>query len=311
MALSGDLTDARRAIAAWPLLALLCGIGWSEISSRLSFLRPSRAIWRVAMAFLCTAGAIHQARGYAAALDARDMASFSLSRRLLLVAEKLRGHEGPVYPSLGLSQGAALRLLARPLQGGKGSGGAMAVIPWEYSPWPLPMAWGAWTDIRDDARSSPIYLLRATPATAARLAVVNETIRGLELSLSDGDCRSRLELVLAFLEGPRAKDPWIRSWCFHHAIAASACLGKMPASLVASILNEPQQSVTPWLLLSAMLEHPQPEQALALLARSTNQDPRRKGAWEGQIRILRRLGRIKEAAQVEARMGLVPAEFLW
>ena len=307
LAFPGAAAEGRRAIAAWPLLCILGGLGWSQIAawlhesalpSRLKSLLP----WAMVFAAL-----LFQAGSYARALDARDALTYSQSRGFLAAQKILAAEPGERLCSLGLDHSAALRLLTAPSSPGQ----PWAMIPREYAPWPLPPAWGDWSLLPGAQSPRPIYLLRAAPALAARLQALDTQIRALETAMPEADCTARLAILMQALQAGPGMDPWLRSFCCHHALAAAACIGKLPPELLQVMLTQPQQSATPWLQLSAALEKAQPEAALALLRRASAQDPRRKGAWDSQIGILRRLGRQAEADRLQARIDAMGPGSLW
>jgi hypothetical protein len=288
LAASGNgIMEARRAIVAWPALCLLAGLGAASWTWRPAGFKTA-AMALAAVLALAELSALH--RG----LDARDQATYALSRRAEAAAQALeRADPGP--KALWLDLSGTDHAWERWWLRSQPSSDLWALVPGAYALPSLLSRGGRWIRVAVPG-AAPVFWLRPPDALKPELEAVEGAALDLQALRTGNDSADGPKLLQRSMERlPRETDPWIRTLLLETALESSMRMGGPAEDLLRKIEAGPLSSSNAPLSAAAWLAPKDPGRALKLMRRVTDMDPRRGRAWRLRSGLAARLGLFREA----------------
>lgn len=289
---------AHRLIMAWPLLALLTGLGLDHAMKRWGSLPQ-----RVGIIVLLSAAVGHQAGVWVEAAQAMDIPSRSPIRDLHQAAraawERSRDTGWPIVSELHPLKGPQFRFLSgQPLPVPEAQATTVvAYLPWDY----LPAVKGQRIEVarfKTAGGSAPEFLGVLT-GQAAQDALGTERAQRPLLSKRPFIFLPSGALEAAWLrENPQAS-PWARTFALDYEGMVLQHNHRVSVEWIRALDREALVSVRPLIVGILALKESDPPAALALARRARNLDP-----FDARIRrlergLLLRLGRQDEALRLD------------
>jgi hypothetical protein len=233
---TAGLTEANRGIAAWPALALLAGLGISQV--------PRQGTWPWALGLWMIFGAGLEADAFLRSQEILGPSNYAQTQAQLKAGAWLKAEASktPVHflSGLGSPRGEELEwasgLPEKPsLQSGQR---VLAWIPWEAVP-ALGKNAGLWHEFGDPREARHILILEPNASWGPKLEAFDSQLGPLLSSLNPYDRLGNLAKIQAWLASPEIRDPWVRTVLWQRLATDLSLLGKLDQNELDALLKEP------------------------------------------------------------------------
>jgi hypothetical protein len=289
---------AHRAIAAWPVLALVTGSG----IERLAQAAQSFSTRTLLATGLCLVLGMEilawgrsqndmdpKLRGPVRDLQRAAQAGWAESQR--------SGY--PLVTELHPMQGAQFRFLtghAVPMPDAK-AGTVVAFVHWQYLP-ALKKSFGKVATFQEEAGYPPSFVAILSGPVAAQALEAEREFRPLLIPATQYTIASS-KLTLAWLRQNPKAGPWARTLAVDYLLTLGWYLGCLEEAWVNDAQREPLVSSHPLMVAAESLARFDPKRSLALAHQARSLDPYNVKAWQLERRLLAQLGRQRELKALE------------
>jgi hypothetical protein len=300
---------AHRMIAAWPVLALVTGMGLERLMGFAEG-RTARAVLVAGLALVVVtevrAWQHNQAlmdatfRGPVRDLQRAAQAGWTESQRRGL----------PLVTELHPMQGAQFRFLtghAVPLPDAKATT-IVAFLQWEYLP-AVRKHFGPVLNFREEAGLAPTRLALLDGALARQALEAELSFRPLLIQTTQYTVDSS-QVILGWLRQHPKAGPWARTLAVDYLLTLGWYLGCLEEAWVKDAQREPLVSSHPLVVVADAVALSHPEQSLALARQARSLDPHNTKAWQSERRALEKLGRQKEIEALDRDMQALDSQNL-
>jgi hypothetical protein len=290
---------AHRAIALWPLLALVSGLGLD----RLAQVTLGTGL-RAALGLLLAAVCCHQVWAWQVNQNSMD-AQFrgpirDLKRAAVMGWEQSRLLQVPLVTELHPMLGAQFRFLtghAVPLPDAAATT-VVAFLPWEY----MSAVRGHFIieskTFQEKAGFVPALVALLHPPLSAQCIEAERNFRPLLLQAPQYSLQSNA-LVFEWLKQNRSAGPWSRTLAVDYVMTSAWYNVVLSDAWVQDCYRETLVSAHPLIVAAQGEEMPSPEWALKIVRRGRLIDPYNAGTWNLERSLLKRLKRDAEVAALE------------